>query len=285
MQIVRTRDELRDVLNGARAGGRRVAFVPTMGYLHEGHLRLVDRARQLGDIVVLSIFVNPLQFGPSEDLASYPRDFDRDARLAHARGVDFLFAPAVEEMYPNGRPLVTVTAPTLSDRLCGKYRPGHFEGVLTVVNKLFNIVRPDFAVFGRKDFQQVVLVRRMVEDLDMQVIIDALPTVREPDGLAMSSRNTYLSPDERQRALSIYRAITAGARVFRDGETSAAAILDAVRAVFAAEPDIVVQYIELVNPRTLDPVTTAGPEDVLAVAAFVGRTRLIDNMTLGDAGA
>lgn len=285
MQVVRTRDELREKLNGVRAEGRRIAFVPTMGYLHEGHLRLVDRARELGDVVVLSIFVNPLQFGPSEDLASYPRDFDRDARLAEARGVDFLFAPSVEEMYPDGRPRVTVVAPAMSDRLCGRYRPGHFEGVLTVVNKLFNIVGPDAAVFGRKDFQQFVLVRRMVEDLDMRVTVHALPTVREPDGLAMSSRNTYLSPEERNRALVLYRSLSTALQAYRAGERSAANLIETARAVISTEPDVKLQYLELVDARTLDSVESAKPGDVLAIAAFVGRTRLIDNIELADADA
>lgn len=285
MQIVRTRDELRARLDSPRADGRRIAFVPTMGYLHEGHLQLVDRARQLGDVVVISIFVNPLQFGPSEDLASYPRDLDRDARLADARGVDFVFAPSDEEMYPHGRPLVTVVAPGLTDRLCGRFRPGHFEGVLTVVNKLFNIVRPDVAVFGRKDFQQYVVVKRMVDDLDMNLVVDALPTVREADGLAMSSRNTYLSPEERARALTLHRALRAAAGAFRSGERSAARILDAARAVLESEPGVKLQYLELVDADTLDAVESAKAGDVIAIATFVGRTRLIDNITLGESDA
>lgn len=285
MQIVRTRDELRMRLSALRAGGRRVSLVPTMGYLHEGHLRLVDRARQLGDVIVMSIFVNPLQFGPAEDLASYPRDLERDARLATERGVDLIFVPGVEEMYPHGRPAVTVIAREASDRLCGRFRPGHFEGVLTIVAKLFHIVEPEIAVFGRKDFQQCVVVRRMVEDLDMHIEIDALPTVREADGLAMSSRNAYLTPEQRESAATLFRALTAAAARFRAGQNDGARILDEARRVLDANPDVTVQYLELVNPDTLEPVTTASPDSVLAIAAFIGATRLIDNITLGAANA
>jgi pantoate--beta-alanine ligase len=190
LDIVSTRAELQAALHAARARAHRIALVPTMGYLHEGHLTLADAARQHGDVVVMSIYVNPLQFGPSEDLARYPRDLERDAQLARARGVDIIFAPSDQEMY-DGRPAVTVHAAELSDRLCGKFRPGHFEGVLTVVAKLFNIVQPNVAVFGQKDFQQWVLIRRMVKDLSFDLEIVVAPIVREADGLALSSRNVY----------------------------------------------------------------------------------------------
>ncbi|HEX6559125.1 MAG TPA: pantoate--beta-alanine ligase, partial [Longimicrobiales bacterium] len=217
MQTETTRQGLRRALAAARAQGRRICFVPTMGYLHEGHLALVDRARQHGDVVVMSIFVNALQFGPQEDLARYPRDLARDSELAAQRGVHFLFAPADEEIYPHGRPAVTVLPGEIADRLCGHFRPGHFEGVLTVVAKLFNIVEPAAAVFGQKDFQQCVLVKRMCADLDFPVEIVIAPTVREADGLALSSRNTYLDEAERKSALLLSRGLRAAQQRYREG--------------------------------------------------------------------
>jgi pantoate--beta-alanine ligase len=195
--IETTRSGLRDGLEAARAEGKRIALVPTMGYLHEGHLSLVDHALRVSDVVVMSIFVNPLQFGPSEDLARYPRDLVRDSELAQKRGVDMIFAPSDEEMYEAGRPVVTIIAHAAAQRMEGEFRPGHFEGVLTVVAKLFNIVQPHVSIFGQKDFQQSVLIKRMCTDLDFPIRIDVAPTVREPDGLALSSRNVYLSASDR----------------------------------------------------------------------------------------
>jgi pantoate--beta-alanine ligase len=280
---VTTIAEVRAAVRAARAEGRRVGFVPTMGWLHEGHLSLVDRAKARDAWVVLSVYVNPLQFGPAEDFERYPRDLERDARLAEARGVDCLFAPTDREIYPDfpARPAVTVVPRALADRLCGLARPGHFEGVLTVVAKLFHIVQPDFAVFGQKDYQQAVLVRRMVRDLDWPIEIDVAPTVREPDGLAMSSRNEYLSPEERVRARALSRGLAAAVRAFRAGERDAARLRETARAVLAAEPGVEVEYVELVDPETLDPVGRASERDVLAVAARVGPARLIDNVILG----
>ncbi len=264
-----------------RAEGRRVGFVPTMGYLHDGHLRLVDRARDDADLVVLSIFVNPTQFGPSEDLARYPRDLPRDRACAAGRDVDCLFVPAVREMYP--RPgLVTVQPGPLGDHLCGPRRPGHFAGVLTVVAKLFHIVEPDVAVFGRKDAQQALMIRRMVSDLDLPVRVDVAPTVREADGLAMSSRNAYLSAEERRAAAALPRALAAGHDRFRHGAREAHAIVAAVRAVVASDPTVVLEYVEAVHQETLAPVTQVDAATLLAVAARVGGTRLIDNIVLGD---
>ena len=257
-----------------------IALVPTMGYLHEGHLTLVDRAREQADHVVLSIFVNPLQFGPSEDLANYPRDLLRDTALAEARGVDAIFAPADAEMY-EGKPEVTIIARALSDRLCGHFRPGHFEGVLTVVAKLFNIVQPAVAVFGQKDFQQAVLIKRMVKDLDFRVRIEVAPIVREADGVALSSRNVYLSPAERRSATALSRALFEAAHAFRSGERAAAALRGRAESVLAADAGVRLQYLELVHPETLASAETADAGHVLAVAAFVGRTRLIDNIVLG----
>lgn len=291
MRIIHTRAEIRQAIAAARTkstdriGGDRgkdvrIALVPTMGYLHEGHLSLVDWARARADVVVLSIFVNPLQFGPTEDLARYPRDLERDAALAEARGVDLIFAPEVGEMYPGGEPAVQVVPFAMTDVLCGAQRPGHFQGALTIVAKLFNIVQPDIAVFGQKDFQQAVLIRRMAEDLDLPVEIDVAPIVREADGLAMSSRNVYLEPDERERALALYRGLSEAARAFRSGVRSAEQLKAIVHEAITAAPGVMPQYIELVHPDTLDPTESAEPGTVLAVAAFVGKTRLIDNVIL-----
>jgi pantoate--beta-alanine ligase len=277
MRVVRTRAEVRAATAAARQGGHRVALVPTMGYLHEGHMSLVDRARARAGWVALSIFVNPLQFGPTEDLDRYPRDLERDLAMAEARGADLVFAPSAAEMYPGGEPRVSVVAdPSLEDRLCGAARPGHFRGVLTVVAKLFGVFAPDVAVFGQKDLQQALLVRRMVADLDMPVEVDVAPIVREPDGLAMSSRNVYLSPEERARALALPRAVEAVRSLFAAGETDGGVLRDAARSTLAV-PGVRVEYAEIVDPATLAPVEHVFPGTVCAVAARVGSTRLIDN--------
>ncbi len=284
MKTVTTRSELRAAVAGARARDARIGLVPTMGYLHEGHLALVDVARAAvgeGGLVVMSVFVNPLQFGPGEDLERYPRDLPRDAQLAAGRGVDLLFAPTNDQMYPAGEPQVQVVPGALAERLCGAFRPGHFQGVLTVVAKLFNLVQPDVAVFGRKDFQQAVLIQRMVRDLDFPIEIVAAPTVRERDGLALSSRNVYLSPPDREAARALSRGLAAARAAFAAGEHDATKLLDAARGVLAAEPRVRVQYLELVDPETLEPVERADARSVLALAAHVGATRLIDNMALG----
>ena len=280
MEIIATRAELQGALRPLRAAGKRIVLVPTMGYLHEGHLTLVDHARRHGDVVVMSIYVNPLQFGPQEDLARYPRDLARDAEMAAARGVDLIFAPNDDEMY-GGKPEVTVHAPQLSNRLCGLFRPGHFEGVLTVVAKLFNIVQPDAAVFGHKDFQQWVLIKRMAHDLSFPVDVLVAPLVREEDGLAMSSRNIYLGAADRTAALMLSRALRAGHEAFAQGERNPAAITAVARALIQAEPSIRLQYIELVDQKTLDTPQQASSDNVLAVAAVVGNTRLIDNVVIG----
>jgi len=265
-----------------RAVGRTVVLVPTMGALHAGHMELIRRAKRIpGNVtVVVSIFVNPLQFGPGEDLDRYPRDLDRDVALAAARGVDLVFAPDATEVYPGGDPAVQIVPLRLADRLCGAFRPGHFQGVLTIVAKLFLIVGPDVAIFGQKDYQQAVLVRRMVEDLDLPVRIEVAPIVREPDGLAMSSRNVYLDPEERERARAIPRGLDLAVRAFRAGETDPRRLVEIVRDELAAVPGIRPQYVELVHPDSLEPVDVANPGAVLAVAAFVGGTRLIDNVIL-----
>jgi pantoate--beta-alanine ligase len=265
----------------SRAAGGRVGFVPTMGFLHEGHLRLVDLAAARADVVVMSIFVNPLQFAPGEDFERYPRDLARDSALAKSRGVACLFAPAARDVYPRGEALVRVTPTTLAAHLCGPFRPGHFEGVLTVVAKLFHLVEPDVAVFGRKDAQQAAMVRRMVTDLDLPVEIVVAPTVRELDGLALSSRNQYLSTAERASAVALSRGLEAGHTAFRGGERDPAAIIRAAEAVVGREPALRVEYIEAVHPDTLAPVSAASDDTLLAIAARIGKTRLIDNVILG----
>lgn len=284
MKIVRTRDEVRSAVASLRGGPRErehaVALVPTMGALHEGHLSLVDRAGERADHVVVSIFVNPLQFAPDEDFERYPRDLQADARLVAQRGAELVFAPSRDEMYGSGVPAVQVVPVRMADRLCGAYRPGHFQGVLTVVAKLFNIVEPDVAIFGRKDFQQSVLIRAMVRDLDMDVAIDVAPIVREGDGLAMSSRNAYLDLASRERATRLYKGLRAAAAAFAEGERDAATLRDLAASPLRDQEGIRPQYVELVEADTLEPLEQARPGSVLAVAAHVGGTRLIDNIVL-----
>jgi pantoate--beta-alanine ligase len=262
-----------------RARGRKIGFVPTMGFLHEGHLRLVDRAKELADRVVLSIFVNPLQFGPTEDFTKYPRDLDHDRQLAEDRGVDCVFVPEASAMYP-AEPVTRLTAGPAGDTLEGAARPGHFSGVLTVVAKLFHLVAPDVAIFGRKDFQQAMLVKRMAEDLDFPIAIDVLPTVRELDGLALSSRNSYLNPDQRRSAVALSRALRTVEQVWRSGEADAAALQRRGMEVLRA-PGVEPEYLALVD-EALQPVARATPRTVAVLAARVGATRLIDNVVLGE---
>ena len=261
--------------------GRRIGLVPTMGYLHEGHLALVDEARRRTDAVVLSIFVNPLQFGPREDLARYPRDLPRDRSLALSRGVDALFVPSVEVMYPSGSE-VRVTPGETAERWEGAARPGHFTGVLTVVAKLFHLVQPDLACFGQKDIQQLTLIRRMVRDLDWPIELVAVRTVREPDGLALSSRNAYLSADERRQALALSRALLAAHRSFCEGERETSRLEERMRRVLEAEPGVRVEYIAIVEPEGLSPISTADGRTIVAIAARIGSTRLIDNINLAQ---
>jgi pantoate--beta-alanine ligase len=272
--------ELRGAVAERRVRGERIAFVPTMGALHEGHLALVDRAREKGEAVVMSVFVNPLQFGPAEDFSRYPRDLDADAARAQSRGVDLLFAPSVDEMYPSEGETRVVPGATAAEWE-GATRPGHFAGVLTVVAKLFQIVRPDVAVFGRKDLQQAAVIRRMVRDLDFAVEVDVAPTVREPDGLALSSRNRYLSADERVRALALVRSLQLACLQFAAGEHEAEILALAGRrqlAAFGVETD----YFAIVDPDTMERVERANARSAAIVAARVGATRLIDNMILGQ---
>jgi pantoate--beta-alanine ligase len=276
-ELTAMRAHVRDV----RRAGRRIGFVPTMGALHAGHLSLVAAARARSDVVVLSVFVNPLQFGPGEDFERYPRDLQRDTSLAAAGGADVLWAPAREEMYPE-TPRVTVVPGRAGDVLEGAVRPGHFGGVLTVVLKLFGLVQPDVAVFGRKDFQQAALVRRMVRDLNVPVEVVVSPTIREPDGLALSSRNVYLDAAARAAAGALPRALACGVDAFRSGERDARTLAAGARRVLEAEPGLRVDYVACVDPEDLEQPARADERSVLAVAARAGRTRLIDNVVLGD---
>lgn len=259
--------------------GKRIALVPTMGYFHEGHLSLMRLARNVADVVVVSLFVNPLQFGPHEDLARYPRDLERDRALAAGEGVAVLFAPSAEAMYPAAAQ-TRVVVNGLADGLCGRLRPGHFAGVTTVVAKLFHIVKPRKAVFGQKDLQQLAVIRRMTADLNWDIEIVAHPIVREPDGLAMSSRNVYLSAAERQSALGLFRVINLARQRVREGLTDAAALGREVREVLQALPPLAIEYIEFVDEATLAPCLQLKPGVVLALAVRVGATRLIDNDNL-----
>jgi pantoate--beta-alanine ligase len=279
--VARTRVELSRALEPLRGAGP-LGLVPTMGALHDGHLSLVDVARREAARVAASIFVNPLQFGPKEDFAHYPRNEAGDLELLAGRGTDLVFVPTVDEMYPGGTPVVTVRSGALGERLCGAFRPGHFDGVLTVVAKLFGLFRPDVAAFGRKDYQQSVLIGRMVSDLDMgplRVLVG--PTQREADGLARSSRNVYLSREERAQAVGLPEALRAAREDFAAGERSGPALVRRMQQRLADFPGLTAQYVEVVDPDTLQVVERADERSVAALAAFSGRTRLIDNVTLG----
>ncbi len=279
MRICNTIEDMRAACGGVRSGGKRLGFVATMGALHEGHLSLVRAGRAECDVVVASIFVNPTQFGPTEDLAKYPRTFDRDRQLLEKEGVELLFAPSVEEMYPAGA-VTWVTVEGLSEKLDGRSRPGHFRGVTTVVAKLFHVIEPDAAFFGQKDAAQVAIVRRMVRDLNFPVEIVACPIVREPDGLAMSSRNAYLDSQQRKEALVLHRSLMRVKKMWEGGQHSAEKLLAAGRKELARENSVRLDYFEIVDPDSLDPVGNVGKGALVAVAAFVGATRLIDNVLL-----
>jgi pantoate--beta-alanine ligase len=277
MTIIETIDSTRAACRTARATAKRIGLVPTMGALHEGHLSLVRIAKAQSDFVVVSIFANPLQFGPTEDLANYPRTFERDREMLAREGVDLIFAPSAGEMYPTPA-FVYVNVEGLSDRLDGQSRPGHFRGVTTVVSKLFHIIEPDLAVFGQKDAAQVAIVKRMVRDLNIPVEILVAPIVREPDGLAMSSRNAYLDHEQRRQALVLSRSLKGIQEAFESGERSAARLVAAGLEVLQKEPAVRVDYLSVVDPESLDPITTLTSGALVAVAAYVGTTRLIDNV-------
>lgn len=281
MQTVEGIADLRAAVARARSSGARIGFVPTMGFLHEGHLTLVDEAKRRAQFVVMSIFVNPLQFAPTEDLSRYPRDAAGDAAKSAARGVDLLFTPGVDAMYPRER-RVDVVPRALHSRWEGAVRPGHFAGVLTVVAKLLNIVQPDVTVFGQKDVQQATLVRAMVEDLDFPTGIVVAPTAREADGLAMSSRNSYLDQGQRAAATVLSRALFAMRETFRRGERRAESLVSAGRSVMDDERSASIDYLAVTDPVTLEPVEDATEHSIAMVAARIGKTRLIDNLVLGQ---
>ena len=276
MRIIEDIAAMREWSEAERRAGRRIAFVPTMGFLHRGHLCLVRDAKARGDRLVVSIFVNPTQFGPGEDFSGYPRDFERDCALLESEGVDALFHPSVEEMYPRGGQ-TRVDVEPLSLSLCGASRPGHFRGVATVVTKLFNIVLPHLAVFGEKDYQQLQVIRRLVRDLSLGVEIVGHPIVREADGLAMSSRNAYLSEAERLAAVCLSRALCKAERLFKRGELSARALVRNALAEIEKEPLASVEYVRLCDAETLDEIAVIDDAAVLALAVRIGRARLIDN--------
>ena len=278
MKVIKTVHEMQAFSHAQRTGGKRIALVPTMGYLHDGHISLLNEAKKQGDLLVMSLFVNPMQFGPKEDLAKYPRDFARDTMIAERAGTDIIFYPDAQEMYP-GPFKTTVYVSDLSDILCGKTRPGHFQGVTTVVAKLFNVILPHTAIFGEKDFQQLVILRRMVTDLNVPVEIVGMPIIREPDGLAMSSRNTYLSVDDRRRAISISKGLSNALDTFRKGVRDGKKLKEIVRSDIQSA-GLQEDYVEVVDETTLQPVYEISHAARIVVAAYAGNVRLIDNMAL-----
>ena len=276
MQVFKTIKETRQAIKYWKKQGLTIGLVPTMGYLHEGHGSLIERCRKENDIVGVSIFVNPTQFGANEDLAKYPRDFERDSKICSDLGADFIFCPDAGEMYIDPQAYVNIN--TLSETLCGKSRPTHFKGVCTVVSKLFNIVSPDRAYFGEKDAQQLAIIRKMVEDLNFDVEIVGCPTVREKDGLAKSSRNVYLSDDERKASLCISKAIEKGLNVIHSGIESSE-VIDTMEAIINSEPLAKIDYISVVDLKTMQPVEKIEEDVLVAMAVYVGKTRLIDNFS------
>jgi pantoate--beta-alanine ligase len=276
--VARTIARVRAWRDDRRRAGHRVGFVPTMGALHEGHARLIDVARERGDHVIVSIFVNPLQFDRKDDLEKYPRTLEADLEVCNERGVEIVFAPAVEEMYPV-EPVCTVRLKRITDRLCGQFRPGHFDGVATVVTKLFEIVQPDEAYFGEKDAQQLAVIRRMVGDLNMPVEIVGVPTVRDADGLALSSRNVRLNPGERSQAIALYLALREAERAIAGGERDARAVERRAAAVVPLDASLRLEYLEVVDPVDLQRVDRIEGTVLVAGALWVGSTRLIDNLT------
>jgi pantoate--beta-alanine ligase len=282
MEIIVQAQEMQRRAEQLRRQGMTIAFVPTMGYLHEGHLSLMREARKRGDALVISIFVNPTQFGPQEDYDRYPRDMKRDLRLVQGVGVDIVFTPSAHEMYPNGFQ-TSVKVERITKNLCGASRPGHFCGVTTVVAKLFNIVKPHLAFFGQKDYQQLITIKRMVEDLNMDIKVIGMPTIRESDGLAMSSRNAYLNPKKRKEALSLYRSLAKARELFGRGEKNAATLLQEVRRIIEEEGNSAkIDYVKICDAHTLEDIDEIKAEAIVAVAVHIGKTRLIDNIILKE---
>lgn len=274
MQVTKTVEETRKLVKEWKKQGKTIGLVPTMGFLHEGHASLIKRCREENDIVVVSDFVNPTQFGPTEDLEAYPRDFERDSRLCESLGVDLIFNPEPSDMYTD--PHAYVSIDLLSETLCGKTRPIHFKGVCTVVSKLFNIVSPDRAYFGQKDAQQLAIIRKMVQDLNFDITIVGCPIIREEDGLAKSSRNTYLSPEERKAALCLSKAVKKGREIIKPG-IDAEEVLSAMRDIINAEPLAKIDYVSMVDALNMQPVDKADRNVLVAMAVYIGKTRLIDN--------
>lgn len=276
MEILRTIHEMKEAVRNMKSQGKSVSFVPTMGYLHEGHLSLVRESLKRSDATVVSIFVNPTQFGPEEDFKDYPRDFKKDAEILERMGVDFLFAPEAGEVYPKGYKTY-VEVHDLQNRLCGRSRSGHFRGVCTVVLKLFNIVNPDLSLFGQKDAQQAIILKRMVKDLDLDVKIEVLPIVREKDGLAMSSRNSYLNPEQRKAALSLSKSLKEAREMIDAGERDSEKIIRRMKEIIEKEPLAKVDYIDIVEMSGLEPINKIENKALIALAVFIGKVRLIDN--------
>ena len=278
MQVTKTVEETRKQIKQWKKEGKTIGLVPTMGFLHEGHASLIRKCREQNDIVVVSDFVNPTQFGPNEDLEAYPRDFERDSKLCESHGADLIFAPSPEDMYHDPHAFVSID--TLSETLCGKTRPIHFKGVCTVVTKLFHIVAPDRAYFGEKDAQQLAIIRKMVKDLNFDIEIVGCPIVREEDGLAKSSRNTYLNDKERQAALCLSRAVKTGKEVIYTG-ADAKEVLNPMKAIIEAEPLARIDYVMMVDALTMQPIEKADRDVLVAMAVYIGKTRLIDNFSYG----
>ena len=278
MQVTKTVEETRKQIKAWKKEGKTIGLVPTMGFLHEGHASLIRKCREQNDIVVVSDFVNPTQFGPNEDLEAYPRDFERDSKLCESLGADLIFAPSPEDMYHDPHAFVSID--TLSETLCGKTRPIHFKGVCTVVTKLFHIVAPDRAYFGEKDAQQLAIIRKMVKDLNFDIEIVGCPIVREEDGLAKSSRNTYLNDKERQAALCLSRAVKTGKEVIYTG-ADAKEVLNPMKAIIEAEPLARIDYVMMVDALTMQPIEKADRDVLVAMAVYIGKTRLIDNFSYG----
>jgi len=279
MKVIKKIDEMRSAVSDVKSRGMSIGFVPTMGYLHEGHRSLVRESLRKADVTVVSIFVNPAQFGPREDFKEYPRDLDRDSEVLEREGVDYLFVPESDEIYPQGHKAY-VEVYDLQDKLCGRSRPGHFRGVCTVVLKLFNIVNPDISFFGQKDAQQVIILKRMVKELNLEVIIKVLPIIREEDGLVLSSRNKYLTQEERKAALVLSRSLKVAQSMMEKGQRDSAAIIKEMREIISREPLAKIDYVEIVDMDKLNPVAKIEKKALVALAIFIGKIRLIDNTIL-----
>ncbi len=279
IKVIIRATEMQEYSERMRSAGKTVAFVPTMGFLHKGHLSLIKEGRKLGDYLVVSIFVNPSQFSPGEDFESYPRNFDKDLKLLQKEGVDVIFSPNEDELYQDGFQTY-VELKNLPNHLCGISRPIFFRGIATVITKLFNIVRPHIAIFGQKDYQQLAVIRRMVRDLNFNIKIVGYPTVREPDGLAMSSRNSYLTPEQRINALSLYKSLNQSKKLVESGIKEAKRIIDVAYALIKSHPETTIDYIAICDPETLADMETIDRPALMALAVSIGKTRLIDNMIL-----